>query len=186
MDYLGIKNHEEIGFVNNSIKEYTEIETLAGSIYKFFDKPKHIIFVRVYAIKSIKGEILEYVNDVFGAVGDGWYNIMRRGGIRETIHKFLLDNYSHLYLNLDTTTIIKQDGDGNVSDMSDVSGYRLLIPMDEKVEVKNGDNKVVLANAVKVSDPQIYLQGIQNNVCEFVKIGGKTHTWNTKESKFTK
>ena len=107
-------------------------------------------------------------------------------GIRETIHKFLLDNYSHLYLNLDTTTIIKQDGDGNVSDMSDVSGYRLLIPMDEKVEVKNGDNKVVLANAVKVSDPQIYLQGIQNNVCEFVKIGGKTHTWNNKESKFTK
>ena len=107
-------------------------------------------------------------------------------GIRETIHQFLLDNYSHLYLNLDTTTIIKQDGDGNVSDMSDVSGYRLLIPMDEKVEVKNGNNKVVLANAVKVSDPQIYLQGIQNNVCEFVKIGGKTHTWNTKESKFTK
>ena len=107
-------------------------------------------------------------------------------GIRETIHKFLMDNYSHLYLNLDTTTIIKQDGDGNVSDMSDVSGYRLLIPMDDKVEVKNGNNKVVLANAVKVSDPQIYLQGIQNNVCEFVKIGGKTHTWNTKESKFTK
>ena len=107
-------------------------------------------------------------------------------GIRETIHQFLLDNYSHLYLNLDTTTIIKQDGDGNVSDMSDVSGYRLLIPMDEKVEVKNGDNKVVLANAVKVSDPQIYLQGIQNNVCEYVKIGGKTHTWNTKDNKFTK
>ena len=98
----------------------------------------------------------------------------------------LLEKYSHLYINLDTTTIIKQDGDGNVTNMSDVSGYRLLIPMDDKVEVKNGDNKVVLANAVKVSDPQIYLQGIQNNVCEFVKIGGKTHTWNTKESKFTK
>ena len=106
--------------------------------------------------------------------------------IREAIHNMLLEKYSHLYLNLDTTTIIKQDGDGNVSNMSDVSGYRLLIPMDDKVEVKNGDNKVVLANAVKVSDPQIYLQGIQNNVCEFVKIGGKTHTWNTKESKFTK
>ena len=105
-------------------------------------------------------------------------------GIRETIHQFLLDNYSHLYLNLDTTTIIKQDNDGNVSNMSDVSGYRLLIPTDDKVEVRNGDNKVVLANAVKVSDPQIYLQGIQNNVCEFVKIGGKTHTWNTKASKF--
>ena len=107
-------------------------------------------------------------------------------GIRETIHQFLLDNYSHLYLNLDTTTIIKQDGDGKVTNMSDVSGYRLLIPMDEKVEVRNGDNKVVLANAVKVSDPQIYLQGIQNNVCEYVKMGGKTHTWNTKENKFTK
>ena len=104
--------------------------------------------------------------------------------IRETIHNMLLEKYSHLYLNLDTTTIIKQDGEGNVSNMSDVSGYRLLIPMDDKVEVKNGDNKVVLANAVKVSDPQIYLQGIQNNVCEYVKIGGKTHTWNTKDNKF--
>ena len=104
--------------------------------------------------------------------------------IRETIHNMLLEKYSHLYLNLDTTTIIKQDGDGNVTNMSDVSGYRLLVPMDEKVEVRNGDNKVVLANAVKVSDPQIYLQGIQNNVCEFVKIGGKTHTWDTKSSKF--
>ena len=107
-------------------------------------------------------------------------------GIRETIHKFLLDNYSHLYVNLDTTTIIKQDGEGNLTNMNDVSGYRLLVPMDEKVEVRNGNNKVVLANAVKVSDPQIYLQGIKNNVCEYVKIGGKTHTWNTKESKFTK
>ena len=104
--------------------------------------------------------------------------------IREAVHNMLLEKYSHLYINLDTTTIIKQDGDGNVTNMSDVSGYRLLIPMDEKVEVKNGNNKVVLANAVKVSDPQIYLQGIQNNVCEFVKIGGKTHTWNTKENKF--
>ena len=106
--------------------------------------------------------------------------------IRQTIHDMLLEKYSHLYLNLDTTTIIKQDGDGNVSNVSDISGYRLLIPMDDKVEVKNGSNKVVLANAVKVSDPQIYLQGIQNNVCEYVKIGGKTHTWNNKESKFTK
>ena len=106
--------------------------------------------------------------------------------IRQTIHDMLLEKYSHLYLNLDTTTIIKQDGEGNVSNVSDISGYRLLIPMDDKVEVKNGSNKVVLANAVKVSDPQIYLQGIQNNVCEYVKIGGKTHTWNSEEAKFTK
>ena len=106
--------------------------------------------------------------------------------IRGAVHDMLLETYPHLYINLDTTTIIKQDNEGKLLDMSDVSGYRLLIPMDDKVEVKNGDNKVVLANAVKVSDPQIYLQGIQNNVCEFVKIGGKTHTWNNKESKFTK
>ena len=106
--------------------------------------------------------------------------------IRTTIHEMLLNKYPHLYVNLDTTTIIKQDGDGNLTNMNDVSGYRLLIPMNEKVEVRNGNNKVVLANAVKVSDPQIYLQGIQNNVCEFVKIGGKTHTWDNKESKFTK
>ena len=106
--------------------------------------------------------------------------------IRQTIHDMLLEKYSHLYLNLDTTTIIKQDNDGSVANISDVSGFRLLIPTDDKVEVKNGDNKVVLANAVKVSEPQIYLQGIQNNVCEFVKIGGKTHTWNTKDNKFTK
>ena len=106
--------------------------------------------------------------------------------IRGVIHDMLLEKYPHLYVNLDTTTIIKQDGEGNLTNMNDVSGYRLLIPMDDKVEVRNGNNKVVLANAVKVSDPQIYLQGIQNNVCEFVKIGGKTHTWNTKESKFTK
>ena len=104
--------------------------------------------------------------------------------IREAIHNMLLEKWSHLYLDLDTTTIIKQDDEGNVTNVSDINGYRLLIPMDEKVEVKNGDNKVVLANAVKVSDPQIYLQGIKNNVCEYVKMGGKTHTWNTKENKF--
>ena len=55
---------------------------------------------------------------------------------------------------------------------------------DARTQLKRGVDK--LANAVKVSDPQIYLQGIQNNVCEYVKIGGKTHTWNNKESKFTK
>ena len=96
--------------------------------------------------------------------------------IRNAVHDMLVEKYSHLYINLDTTTIIKQDNEGKLLDMNDVSGYRLLVPMEEKVEVRNGDNKVVLANAVKVSDPQIYLQGIQNNVCEFVKIGGKRHT----------
>ena len=52
-----LKNDEEIRYVNNSIKKHGEkMETLAGSIYKFFDQPKQIIFIRVYAIKSINGE----------------------------------------------------------------------------------------------------------------------------------
>ena len=58
-----LKNDEEIGYVNNSIKEHGEPEALAGSIYKFFDRPKHIIFVRVYAIKSHEGEIMKYAFD---------------------------------------------------------------------------------------------------------------------------
>jgi len=60
------------------------------------------------------------------------------------------------------------------------------IPINDKVELKNGKNKVVLANAVKVADPQIYLQGIQHFVCEYVKIGGQTTTWNNDKSDFTK
>ena len=61
-----LKNDEEIRFVDNSVKKYIDIDmqSLAGGIYKFFDEPTHIIFVRVYAMKSIKGEILEYVYDV--------------------------------------------------------------------------------------------------------------------------
>ena len=105
--------------------------------------------------------------------------------INEVIHEMLLKEYPHLYKELDTTQVIKQNAKGEVTDIKDMQGYRLLIPMDDKVEVKNGDNKVVLANAVKVSDPQIYLQGIQHNVCEYVKIGGKTTTWNTKSNDFT-
>ena len=83
-----LKNDEEIRYVNNSIKKHGEkMETLAGSIYKFFDQPTHIIFIRVYAIKSIKGEILQYGYDVFGAMGDGWWNIMRSNGIKKTIQE---------------------------------------------------------------------------------------------------
>ena len=105
--------------------------------------------------------------------------------INKAVHNMLLEKYPHLYKNLDTTQVIKQNTKGEVTDIKDMQGYRLLIPMNDKVEVKNGDNKVVLANAVKVSDPQIYLQGIQHNVCEYVKIGGKTTTWNTKSNDFT-
>ena len=105
--------------------------------------------------------------------------------INEVIHEMLLKEYPHLYKNLDTTQVIKQDSKGGLTDIKDMQGYRLLIPMNDKVEVKNGDNKVVLANAVKVADPQIYLQGIQHNVCEYIKIGGKTTTWDDKSNDFT-
>ena len=98
----------------------------------------------------------------------------------------LLEKYPHLYKDLDTTQVIKQNTKGEVTDIKDMQGYRLLIPINDKVELKNGSNKVVLANAVKVADPQIYLQGIQHYVCEYVKIGGQTTTWNDTKSDFTK
>ena len=106
--------------------------------------------------------------------------------INKVIHEMLLKEYPHLYKDLDTTQVVKQDSNGDVQDIRDMQGYRLLIPIGDKVELKNGKNKVVLANAVKVADPQIYLQGIQHFVCEYVKIGGQTTTWNNDKSDFTK
>ena len=106
--------------------------------------------------------------------------------INEVIHEMLLKEYPHLYKNLDSTQVVKQDTNGDVQDIRDMQGYRLLIPINDKVELKNGKNKVVIANAVKVADPQIYLQGIQHLVCEYVKIGGQTTTWNDSKSDFTK
>ena len=106
--------------------------------------------------------------------------------INEVIHEMLLKEYPHLYKNLDSTQVVKQDTNGDVQDIKDMQGYRLLIPINDKVELKNGKNKVVLANAVKVADPQIYLQGIQHFVCEYVKIGGQTITWNDSKNDFTK
>ena len=82
-----LNTDEDIHFVDNSIIKYNRMETLAESIYKFFDKPKHIVFVRIYAIKSISGEKLEYTYDVFGALGDGWKNIMRDEGTEKTMEK---------------------------------------------------------------------------------------------------
>ena len=105
--------------------------------------------------------------------------------INEVIHETLTTEFSQYFHNLDSTTIMKQDKEGKLTDMIEDSGYRLLIPVDEKVVLTNGNNKEVLANAVRVSDPQIYLKGIKNWVCEYIRLGGKTHTWSTKESKFT-
>ena len=105
--------------------------------------------------------------------------------LNELVHNYLLETYPNLYVNLDTTTIIKQDKDGNVDALSDVSGYHLLVPIDDKVKIQNGKNELVLANAMRVSDPQIYLKGSKNHVVEFVKIGGSTRLWNKKDGKFS-
>jgi len=105
--------------------------------------------------------------------------------INEVIHETLTTEFPQYFHNLDSTTIMKQDKEGKLTDMIEDSGYRLLIPVDEKVVLTNGKNKEVLANAVRVSDPQIYLKGIKNWVCEYIRLGGKTHTWNSKDGKFT-
>tara|TARA_R100001594_G_scaffold38518_1_gene69791 strand:- start:743 stop:1156 length:414 start_codon:yes stop_codon:yes gene_type:complete len=103
--------------------------------------------------------------------------------INEVIHETLLNEFPQYYKNIDTTTIAKSS-DGKLSNLNDVSGYRLLVPIDDKVEIENGSKKVTFENAVKVASPQIYLQGIKNNVCEYVKIGGKTTLWNKKKNDF--
>ena len=105
--------------------------------------------------------------------------------INEVIHETLTTEFPQYFHNLDSTTIMKQDKEGKLTDMMEDSGFRLLIPVDDKVVLTNGKNKEVLANAVRVSDPQIYLKGIKNWVCEYIRLGGKTHTWNSKDNKFT-
>ena len=104
--------------------------------------------------------------------------------LNEVLHETLLNEFPQFYKNIDTTTIVKNDSDNKSCKLNDVSGYRLLVPIDEKVEIKNNGNNLVMENAVRVASPQIYLQGIKNNVCEFVKIGGKTTLWNKKQSDF--
>ena len=103
--------------------------------------------------------------------------------INEVIHETLLKEYPQLYKNLDTTTIVKSK-DGKLDKLHDISGYRLLIPVNESVSVEYGKNKLTFKSCVKVSNPQIYLQGIKNNICEYVKIGGNTTIWNEDQKKF--
>ena len=91
--------------------------------------------------------------------------------------------YRKYYKNIDTTTIVKATN-GELSKLSDISGYRLLIPINESVSVENGKNKLTFKSCVKVSNPQIYLQGIKNNICEYVKIGGNTTIWNEDQKEF--
>ena len=104
--------------------------------------------------------------------------------INEVIHNVLLEEYPQYYKNIDSTTIVKAS-DGKLDSLKDINGYKLLIPMDDKIDIENGKSKVTLANPVRVANPTIYLQGIKNNLCEYVKIGGKTTIWNKKKSDFT-
>ena len=103
--------------------------------------------------------------------------------INEVIHETLLKEFPQYYKNIDSTTIVKSK-DGKLDKLTEVNGYKLLVPMDEQVEVQNNGNRIVLEHAVRVASPQIYLQGVKNNVCEYVKIGGKTTLWNKKQNDF--
>ena len=95
----------------------------------------------------------------------------------EVIKETLVSEFSEYFHEIDSTTMMKQDKDGNVQDITDDSGYRVLIPIEDKVTLRNGKNKEVLANAVRVGDPQVYLKGSKHWVCEYIKLGGKTHTF---------
>ena len=101
----------------------------------------------------------------------------------EVIRETLTSEFSEYFHEIDSTTMLKQDKDGNVENITDDSGYRVLIPVDEQVTLRNGKNKEVLANAVRVGEPQVYLKGVKNWVCEYIKLGGKTHTF--KDGKLT-
>tara|TARA_Y100000593_G_C4071470_1_gene219321 strand:- start:1 stop:417 length:417 start_codon:yes stop_codon:yes gene_type:complete len=101
----------------------------------------------------------------------------------EVIRETLTSEFSEYFHEIDSTTMMKQDKDGNLQDITDDSGYRVLIPLNEKVTLRNGKNKEVLANAVRVGDPQVYLKGIKHWVCEYIKLNGKTHTF--KDGKLT-
>ena len=71
--------------MNNTINENNNNKIRAKIINEFFDEPKHIIFTRVYSIKSIKGEILRYVGEVFGGMGNGFGHTGRSSFTTETI-----------------------------------------------------------------------------------------------------
>ena len=59
-----------------------------------------------------------------------------KNDINDAIHSMLLEKYPHLYKNLDSTQVVKQDSNGDVQDIKDMQGYRLLIPINDKVELK--------------------------------------------------
>ena len=111
-----------------------------------------------------------------------------KASVNKVIHEHLLAEFPEYYQDCGGTEIAKCDKDGKVLDGSFVNGsntYRLLIPIDEKVTLINGNNKKVLASACRVGNPTMYSQGIKNWGSEYVKINGATHLWNSKQGKFT-
>ena len=108
-----------------------------------------------------------------------------KASVNKAIHEHLLKEFPEYYVDGTGTDIAKQDSEGNVLGDDRVSGYRLMIPIEEKVTLIVGNNKKVLASACKVGNPTMYSQGIKNWVAEYVKINGKTHLWDRKQGKFT-
>ena len=80
-----MKKDEEIGYINNTLKENSNRKKIAEKTYEFFEKPKHIIYVRVYSIKSSNGKIIQYVADVLSGLGDGFTSIATNAITRESI-----------------------------------------------------------------------------------------------------
>ena len=110
-----------------------------------------------------------------------------KASVNKAIHEHLITEFPEFYVDCGGTEIAKRDKEGKVTDDSFVNGsntYRLLIPIEEKVTLTDGNNKKVLANACRVGNPQMYSQGIKNWITEYVKINGKTHLWDRKQGKF--
>ena len=106
-----LKKDEEINFVNNTLKEYSNRKKIAEKTYEFFENPKHIIYVRVYSIKSSEGEIIQYVTDILSGLGDGFTSIATSGGSRETIEDIELKILDGIIAHI---TMIKNRGSGKV------------------------------------------------------------------------
>ena len=88
-----LKDDAEISFMNNTINKNNTInennnnKIRAKIINEFFDEPKHIIFTRVYSIKSIKGEIIKYVGEILGGMGNGFRNTFYTRFTRDTMEE---------------------------------------------------------------------------------------------------
>ena len=111
-----------------------------------------------------------------------------KASVNKAIHEHLLTEFPEYYVDCGGTEIAKRDKEGKVLSDGLVNGsntYRLLIPIEDKVTLTDGNNKKVLANACRVGKPTMYSEGIRDWIAEYIKINGKTYLWNNKESKFT-